>query len=344
MAENAPETPREPPDHHGYGSVFFDRDTLVFFLAAVRFYEAFLNAGIQSVQSDAELAPLLDQDTLDSYPIGRELYRTRRAREWLERNIQRAGTMSKWVDAGISHEMVRFLKSVELLYMDHLRRKRDALALQPTTSKTLLEALDQQLARFEEKVGLGIFGPATPYQLVIDQLPASPTDTQSSTRALTSPAQPMARPRPVVLESIEIRDPDLRRRCLDLLAQFQRGGDHDRLDTVVSEATRILEDRLRTLAGADASRSGVDLATLAFRPAEPRLRVSEVTAEQEGAQALYRGVFGFVRNSAHHRLLGDLQFERVLQIVGMVDYLISVAEAARRTLPQPAGEPHGGEA
>jgi hypothetical protein len=117
-------------------------------------------------------------------------------------------------------------------------------------------------------------------------------------------------------------------------------GQHDRLDTVISEATRILEDRLRALAGADVSCSGVDLATFAFRLPAPRLGVSEVPAEQAAAQLLYRGIFGFVRNSAHHRLLGELQPERVLQVVGMVDYLISVAEAARRNLPAaPTSEP-----
>jgi hypothetical protein len=78
----------------------------------------------------------------------------------------------------------------------------------------------------------------------------------------------------------------------------------------------------------------VDLAAFAFapRPGGPRLSVSNIPAEQEAAHLLYRGVFGFVRNSAHHRLLGELQPERVLQIVGMVDYLISVAEAARRDM------------
>jgi len=330
--EPAPDARPEPPDHHVYRTVMFERDTFESFLTAVRFYEERLAEDIRSVQGDPELAGLLDQETLESYPIGGELRRTTRLREWLTLHLERSGTLpgarSHFVDISLPHEMVRFLKSVELLYLEHLRRKRDVIASHPTTSKALLYALDQQLAKFQEKIGVGVFKVATPYPLVIDQLPPIAVDPAATTGP---PAAP--RPRAVVPDSIEIRDSELRRRCLDLLARFQEDGDHDRLDTVISEATRILEDRLRKLAAADASRSGLDLATFAFRPAEPRLRVSEVTAEQEGAQALYRGIFGFVRNSAHHRLLGELQPGRVLQIVGMIDYLISVAASARRDVP-----------
>jgi hypothetical protein len=332
MAEASPDPPREPADHHIYGLVMFDRDSLKFFLNAVKFYESLVDAGIRSVQNDAELSALLDEDTLESYAVGRELSNTRRARAWLERHIQRAGT-ARWVDISIGHDMVRFLKSVHLLHLEHLRRKRDVIASIPTTPKALLEALDQQLARFEERVGQGVFRVASPHPLVLDQLPPVTTEAGGPTREPTPTASmPVVRPRAVVLDSIEIRDPELRRRCLDLLAQFHQDGEHDRLDTVVSEATRILEDRLRALAGAEAGVSGIDLAAFAFRPPQARLGVSEVTAEQEAAHLLYRGVFGFVRNSAHHRLLGELQAERVLQIVGMVDFLISVAEAARRNL------------
>ena len=75
---------------------------------------------------------------------------------------------------------------------------------------------------------------------------------------------------------------------------------------------------------------GVDLAKYAFSGPDPHLKVSDIGPEQEAAHLLYRGVFGFVRNSVHHRLIETLQPERALQIVGMVDYLISVAEAAQR--------------
>jgi Protein of unknown function (Hypoth_ymh) len=337
MGEPALETPREPPDHHYYGLVMFNVSSLRYLLAAVRFYESRLEQDAKYVRDDTELSGLLDQETLDSYPFGRDLDRTQRVRIWLEKLIAKADAESKsLVDGNLSHGWVRFLKSVETLYLAHLRRKRDATVLRATTSKGLLEAIDQELSKREEESCAGVFRTATPYPLVIDQFP--PPAERAEPGALVPPAG-VERPRAVVLESIEIRDLDLRRRCLDLFAQFHQDGQHDRLDTVISEATRILEARLRELAGADASSFGVELAALAFRPPSPRLSVSEVQAEQEAAHLMYRGIFGFVRNSAHHRLLGELQPERVLQIVGMVDYLISVAEAARRNLPaEPTSE------
>jgi hypothetical protein len=333
MAEATPQkpTPPEPGDGHFYNWVWFSKETLSFFRAAVRVYEEVLEKDIATVRDDSELSMLLDQEALESYPIGREYDRAKWVRQWLDGQIEQAGD-SSMVHATISHGTVRFLKSVEIVFLQHLRHKRDSLAASPSTSKALLNALDQQLARVEEQAGQGIFQAATPYPLVIDQLPVATTVEDITAPIATFPEAPK-RTRPVVLDTIEIRDAALRRRCLDLLAQFQQDGEHDRLDTVVSEATRILEARLRTLAGADVSGFGVDLATFAFKASPtPRLRVSEIPSEQEAAHLLYRGVFGFVRNSSHHRLLGELQPERVLQIVGMLDYLISVAEAAHRNV------------
>jgi hypothetical protein len=213
----------------------FDRDTVTSFVAALRFYETRLEEDIGRVQNDPDLAALLDQETIDSYPIGRVRNRIRGIREWFERLLTGQGALPV-VNITLNHELVRLLKSVELLYLEHLRRKRDVIASSPTTSKALLEALDQQLAKFQEKTGLGIFKLATPSPLVVDQLPLIAPADQTTTVGPSSalPHERAPRPRAVVLDSIEIRDQELRRRCLDLLAQFQQGGEHDRLDTVVT--------------------------------------------------------------------------------------------------------------
>ena len=328
--------PAEPPDHHVYNWVSFNRDTFEFYLASVRYYESLLEADVKAVREDEDLRTILGDRALESYPIATELKRVKRVREWFEKNVERGGKDAHDYDVDIAHELVRFVKSVSALYLEHLRRKRQVVASRPATSKSLLEAVDQQLARLEEKTQLGVFRTATPYPVVLDQLPpAADGVTLTASPDIELPRE--LRPRPVILDSIEIRDPALRSRCLDLLAQFREGGQHDRLDTVVNEATRILEDRLRSLSGAPPTCVGVDLAKVAFGSPNPRLIVSDIAPEQEAAHLLYRGVFGFVRNSAHHRLLGTLQPERVLQVVGMVDYLISVAEAARREKPGAGG-------
>jgi hypothetical protein len=328
--------PAEPPDHHVHQWVSFNRDTFEFYLAAVRFYESLLEADLKAVREDEDLRAILGDQALDSYPIAKELKRVKRVRQWFEKHIEKGGKDAWDYDVDIAHELVRFIKSVSALYLEHLRRRRQVIASRPATSKSMLEAVDQQLARLDEKTQLGVFLTATPYPVVIDQLPQA-EDKEAPAASSEIALVRDLRPRPVILDSIEIRDPVLRKRCLDLLAQFREDGQHDRLDTVVNEATRILEDRLRSLSAAPPTCVGVDLAKLALCPPSPRLIVSDVGPEQEAAHLLYRGLFGFVRNSAHHRLLGTLQPERVLQIVGMVDYLISVAEAARREKHEPAG-------
>lgn len=96
----------------------------------------------------------------------------------------------------------------------------------------------------------------------------------------------------MVVESIEIRDSELRRRCLDLFDQFQQDGQHDRLDTVITEATRILDDRLQVLSNAPAGLPGNKLAEFAFHASKARLVVSDQYAEQEAVHLLYRGSLG----------------------------------------------------
>lgn len=320
---------QEPSDHLVYSPwMSFNKDTFEFYFAAVKFYESLLETDFKAVQNDQDLKAILGEEELDSYPIGKELKRVKRFVIWFANHIEKAGKHAEtWgYEVELTHGVVRFIKSVSLLYLAHLRGKRQKIASRPTTSKVLLEAVDQQLARLEEKTQLGVFRIATPYPLIIDQLSQGVDQALPQDRVLVRDL----RPRPVILDTIEIRDPALRNRCLDLFAQFREDGQHDRLDTVVNEATRILEDRLRSLSNAPPNCVGVDLAKEAFALPNPRLIVSDIAAEQDSAHLLYRGVFGFVRNSAHHRLLGTLQPERVLQVVGMVDYLISVAEAAQR--------------
>jgi hypothetical protein len=320
---------KEPHDRHVYPLVNFYRDTLEFYLAAVNFYESLLNDDLRIIETDEDLKTILGKRELESFPINEELNRTHRILEWLKEEINKGGEKAWFYTISLSHGMVRFIKSVGKLYIEHLILRRNALASRPKISKAVLEALDQKISALEENVQTGVFLNATPYPLLVEQLPEIETEERE---ILHDTAVPKAdvRPRPVIIDSIEILNPELRKRCLDLFAQFREDGQHDRLDTVLNEATRILEDRLRSLSSAPLTCTGVELATYTFGQKPPRLVVSDVTGEQEAAHLLFRGVFGFVRNAVHHRLMGTIQPERVLQIVGMIDYLLFVAEGARR--------------
>lgn len=327
----------EPSDFHGYGLVSFNRDTLEFYSAAVAFYKSLLTEGLKLITSDDDLKTILGEDALATFPIAKELERTERARKQFESLLASGESKQPDFDLPISHGWVRYVKSVSILYLEHLRAKRDEVSTRSNFPKGLLQAIDQRLAKFEEKTQIGVFRNATPKPLILAELPKIHEEAPKVAEVAVEVRE--RRPQPVVLDSIEIRDTELRKRCLDLLAMFREEGSHERLDTVVNEATRILEDRLRLLSGAPATCTGVDLAKHAFAVSSPRLKVSDIAAEQESAHLLYRGLFGFIRNSVHHRLVANLQPERVLQIVGMIDYFIYVAEGAHRTAPPNEPDP-----
>lgn len=172
-----------------------------------------------------------------------------------------------------------------------------------------------------------MFSEATPWPLLVDQLEA-PQESEQEDTANESLSH-VKRPKPVFFNSIEILDSELKNRCLDLFNHFEETFQPERHDTVVTEATRILENRLRILTKSSGSETGADLAAKAFAGKEPMFIVSEIQSEQDATHLLFRGAFGYIRNRAHHKLLSDLSAERVLQIVGFIDYLISIAESAK---------------
>jgi len=319
-------TEQEPDDYHMYSYLSFNNDTLHFYLESIKFYEGLLKEDLVAIESDKDLAFLLAERDKNNLEIKKELERVGRAREWIEKKFEERGHEAWDYDLTASHGSIRFLKAVGLLYLQHLKNRRNILSAKPRISAHALKAVDQKISYFEEKTKLGVFNNATTRPLLVNMEEVEDVAIQPNTTELE-----IKRPRPVLIDSIEILDPELRSRCLDLFFSFKQDGQHERLDTVVTEATRILEDKLRTISGAPSTCVGVDLATYAFSGKTPQLIVSEVQAEQESAHLLFRGIFGFIRNHVHHHLVDNLSPDRVLQIVGMVDYLIFLTENAKRT-------------
>ncbi len=319
-------TEQEPNDYHMYSWLSFNNDTLHFYLEAIRFYEGLLKDDIQAIESDKDLAFLLGEREKKEFEIQKEFVRVQRARVSIEKKMEESGVDAWEYDINMSHGSIRFLKSVGLLYLQHLRNRRNILASKPRISTHALKAVDQKISYFEEKTKMGVFANATLLPLLVSE----PVSIEVSIEQSASTKIETVRPRPILIDSIEILDPELRSRCLDLFQSFKQDGQHERLDTVVTEATRIFENKLRFISGAPANCVGVDLAIYAFGGKSPKLIVSEVPSEQESVHLLFRGVFGFIRNHVHHHLVENLLPERVLQIVGMIDYLIYLTENATR--------------
>lgn len=132
--------------------------------------------------------------------------------------------------------LVRFMKSVGLLYLAKLKKSRNSLASRPNVTSSTLSAVDRAISAKEETfLTAGVFKNASPLELLAsygDVTPAPGAKTSSQETPLLSEN----RPRPVLMGSIEILDHELRTRCLDLFNQFQETGQSERNDTVVSEA------------------------------------------------------------------------------------------------------------
>ena len=186
---------------------------------------------------------------------------------------------------------------------------------------------------------MGVFRNASPVSLLVEQIIGEVDRTQEKSLPQDENGAELAkagRPKPVLLESIQLIDSTLRKRCLDLFADFEETKQHDRFDTVIAEATRILEDRLRQAIGVKAS-TGDDLANQAFGGSVARLRASEVESEQKAVLLFFKGIFGHIRNPSHHKLLGDLTPERTIQILGMIDYAIYLVETCEKSTSDTPG-------
>jgi len=123
--------------------------------------------------------------------------------------------------------------------------------------------------------------------------------------------------------SLLIADEELMRRCEDLLAA---GAHYDR---VIREACVILEDRVRTVVGANKDVTGIPLMERAFSPKGGPLQLSGLEQEQLGAMQLYRGMMAFFRNDAGHHVTDTYSRDDALRFVGWVDFLLAMVAKAR---------------
>jgi uncharacterized protein (TIGR02391 family) len=325
--------PAEPHDHHQYFGVELYPDSMNFFIQAMRFYAKRLKDDIVRLQKDEELALFLNPDKVAS-PLQKEIERAERAANWLEVSWDKDEN-GFGANITLSHGAVRFLKSVGSSYLNVLRARRHTL-VQRITAEAVRTEIDRRIERAAEILSIGVFANATTVPLMANEAEAAAVSPGVEEPA-TKPG--LTKPPPVMVGKIDILDGALNTRCLDLFGMFNQESQEDRFDTVVMEATKILEDRLRKAANLDTSYDGLKLVGAALGGTTPLLRLSEHASEQEGAQALFRGVVGVFRNPFHHKLVGTLAPQRIMQILGTIDYLLHLLESAEKkqvsTTPSP---------
>lgn len=322
-------TQPEPSDNHVYNMVTFRGNTLRFLVKSIEFYRDLLSHDLEVLRADNDLAVLFPESEESSNRARYEIQQATDMIEWLSRNIEDRGRSVFGCELNVSHGAVRYMKTTALLYLQRLRQRREIIASAPNVSRFVLSEIDQKIARYEELTETGVFARASHADLLVSAAP-EPVGAPSAAVA-QAPLSSFIKPAPVVHDSIEILDPQLKDRCMDLFRRFSEGGEHHRLDMILSEATRILENRIRTKSGAPDGAAVAKLVPFAFKADAPRLRVSDTPDKQTAMLNWLSGVFGFVRNEVHHNVVEDLQPTRVLQIVGMIDYLLWIVDAAEKT-------------
>ena len=253
-------------------------------------------------------------------------------------------------ERGVSYGSLRLLKAGGLYRVHLLQERRDqVLQDNPTIPRTLLAAIDEKIAQWRDKLEQGRMNGLKPADILYETTDTKPTPSNmheeitDSIREQSEIVEVSYKTRsksiPPYLEHIPVLDEGLRKRCLPLIAAIDHNRENEssnkedsvQLDSVVREMSVVLEDRIRKLAKLDSEKlKGKDLMGRAFGGSDPPIRFSADSAAQEGAHLLYRGYSGFVRNEVMHELVPTYTRERVLQLLGMVDYLLFLLTQATR--------------
>lgn len=228
---------------------------------------------------------------------------------------------------------LRWLKAGMLLAIDDLKREREEqFARHSRLPVAVLEAINSKIASHENLAESGVFNGMKPVPLAINSTAPIEMRVEVAERQTTQPKSAW------VVMRVELLDAELRRRCGDLYQQFTADLSHqDRFDTVLREASTVLEDRIRALAGLPTTLIGLDLISRALAADSGAIIVSGDHNEQEAAHLLFRGFFGFVRNTVQHRLVATYTQERAAQVLAIADYLLFVLSQAKRRVPAVAG-------
>lgn len=124
-----------------------------------------------------------------------------------------------------------------------------------------------------------------------------------------------------------LRDNQLRARCGDLLLA------EENFDRAVSEATRVLEDRIRNKSRLPGL-TGVQLVNQAIKQEKEKspLILSDDAGEQRGFSDILRGVMAAHRNKAHH-FIYSMSREDAANICAYIDVLLEVIDNAKVNVP-----------
>jgi uncharacterized protein (TIGR02391 family) len=126
--------------------------------------------------------------------------------------------------------------------------------------------------------------------------------------------------------ALPLLHPKIQHRCR---ASFDSGQYED----TIFNATKTIEDEIRRFIGADEESLGTKLISEALTGDNPRLVLSTIKAEQEGAHALFRGVIGWLKNPRSHRFLDTDDRTAAFEALAFASSLMRMLDAAKAAQP-----------
>ena len=306
----------QPSDDAGAGSPWFFLETYIEF-----------HQGLRDLLQELERhRQLVQQLGLSASPYEEEVDHLRGMLEWGEAKIKEKKNDSRGmiVVNGVSFGSLRYLKA-GILYRAFLvqMQRRDFLSKNTLVPRSVLRSFDDRVAQLRNMGEMGKMSGLRPADVLFEFTEGVETPVADH-RPGIEPARPMARP----VTDVPIVDEVLRTRCLPLLKVIDGAESPEQFDTVIREMSVVLEDRVREVSGFTGKASGAELFSAVMARDPVLVRFSSEKDVQEAAHLFSRGYSGLVRNEVMHRLVRSFTRERVLQLLGLVDYLLYLLSRA----------------
>lgn len=307
----------QPPDETVAGSPWF-------FVDAYAEFQKGLTALLSELENYRNAVQLLG---LESPPYDEEVARIRRMVDWGKERLD--GTKASPRDSitinGVTFGSLRYLKA-GVLYLAYLveKQKRAFLTDAKIVPRSVLQSFDTRIQQLQNMGEMGKLGGLRPAEVLLELFEATDS-TSCKSEARMEPAFPTS----TTHADVPIVDTVLRKRCLPILVAIEGADSPEQYDTVIREMSVVLEDRVRELTGFAGKVSGAELfsATMARDPC--LIKFSSENAVQEATHLFFRGYSGLVRNEVMHRLVESYTKERVMQLLGTIDYLLFLLSKAQ---------------
>lgn len=290
-------------------------------------YQEF-HRGLEALLSELEQhRKAVEQLGLTASPFEEEVDYLRGMVNWGKEKLDATGGSPRGTITvnAVSYRSLRYLKAGILYRAFEVEKQKAAfLVKNKIVPKSVLRSFDARIEQLRGMSEMGKLSGLRPADVLFEL-----TEAQS-TAGVPSPSQRLvqALPPQALDSEVFVVDEVLRKRCLPLLRAIDGQGAGDQYDSVIREMSVVLEDRVREVSGYIGNASGADLFGITMARDPVLIRFSPEKNVQEAAHLFFRGYSGLVRNEVMHRLVESYTRERVVQLLGTVDYLLYLLSRA----------------